>query len=224
MAGFSPDTLSFLRDLAADPTPDAFDALRGRYRDHVVAPARAFVEAVAPLLAALSPALRAEPRVHGSILHPRQDVRFGRDRALYRDHVGMLFWEGDRASATSVLFLRVHADRVTLGAGARSLPARRLHTYRRAVLDPQAGPALAAAVAQVHAAGWPLHGRTLARGPRDVRSDDPATAELLRHTALWAADDRPHPGVLGTARFPAWCARRWQQLLPLHAWLTAHVP
>lgn len=220
MAGFPPDTLTFLRDLATDPTPAFFDAQRDRYRGHWRAPAMAFADAVAPLLAQLSPGLVADPRVHRSVLHPRQDVRFSPDRPPYRDHVGLIFWEGDRDTATSVLFLRVHPEHVTLGAGARSFDRAHLRAYRQAVVDPDAGGALVDAVASVEGAGWPVHGRTLTTGPRDLRSDDPDRAGLLRHTALWASQDLPHPGVLATARFPAWCVRRWRQLLPLHRWLT----
>jgi uncharacterized protein (TIGR02453 family) len=218
--GFPPETLSLLADLTADPTPAAFDANRERYHAHWVGAARDVVEALAPHLAALSPALRAEPRVHGSILHPRQDVRLGRDRPPYRDHIGLLFWEGDRATAPSVLFLRLHADRLVLGAGARRLDPPRLRAYRTAVVDPARGGALVDAVAAIESAGWAVRGETLARGPRDVTSDDPDRARLLRHTALWGEQDLPHPGVLGSARLAAWCARRWAQLLPLHRWLT----
>jgi uncharacterized protein (TIGR02453 family) len=223
VAGFPPQTLAFLRELADEPTAAFFDAHRDRYHDHWRAPARAFVEAMAPLLAELAPGLRAEARVHGSILHPRQDVRFARDRAPYRDHVGVLFWEGDRATAPSVLYLRLHPDHVTIGAGARRLDGARLHAYRRAVVDPGAGGTLVDAVRRVEGDGWTLRGATLARGPRDLGSTDPDRARLLRHTGLWAADDLPHPRVLGTARFPAWCQRRWARLLPLHRWLTDHL-
>lgn len=217
--GFPPATLALLADLSADPTPATFDANRDRYHEHWVGAARGVVESLTPHLAELSPALRADPRVHGSILHPRQDVRRGRDRPLYRDHVGLIFWEGDRATATSVLFLRLHVDRLVLGAGARWLAPPRLRDYRDAVVDPARGGALVDAVAAVESAGWPLHGQTLARGPRDVSHDDPDRARLLRHTALWAEQAFPHPGVLGSSRLAVWCARRWAQLLPLHRWL-----
>lgn len=223
MAGFDPDTLTFLRDLAASPDREFFADNRDRYEAHWLAPARAFVEQAVPRLAELSPGLTGQPRVHGSILHPRQDVRFGRDRALYRDHVGLLFWEGDRSAATSVLFLRVHPDHVTVGAGARSFDRTRLAVYRQAVVGP-AGGELVQAVDEVAAAGWSVHGRTLATGPRDVASDDPQRQALLCHSALWAADDLPHPGVLSSSRFVGWCVRRWAQQLPVHRWLTDHVP
>lgn len=223
MAGFTPDTLRLLRDLAAHSDPATFAAHRDRYEAHWVAPARAFVTSVAPLLAELSDDLVADPRVHGSILHPRQDVRFDRDRPLYRDHVGLLFWEGDRATATSVLFLRVNPDHVTLGAGARRLDRDRLRAYRAGVVDDDVGNALVSAVGAVERAGWPIHGRTLSTGPRAVRSDDPDRARLLRHTALWTSDDLPHPGVLDSTRFASWCVRRWRQQWPLHRWLVDHV-
>lgn len=220
MAGFPPETQTFLRDLADDPTPGFFDANRARYHAHWRAPAGAFVEALADRLHELSPGLRADPRVHRSVLHPRQDVRRGRDRPLYRDHVGLVFWEGDRATATSVLFLRLHADRVVLGAGARWFDPPRLRAYRDAVLDPGRGAALLDAVGAVEGAGWSLHGETLATGPRGRRSDDAGRARLLRHTALWAEDALAPPRVLSSARFAPWCVRRWRQLLPLHRWLT----
>ena len=223
MTGFPPDTLTFLRDLADDPTPAFFDAHRDRYRDHWVAPTRAFVEAVAPRLAQLAPAMVADPRVHGSVLSPRQDVRFA-DRPPYRDHVGLLFWEGDRAAATSVLFLRLFPDHVTLGAGARRFDRRQLRAHRERVLDPTAGADLLDAVAEVERAGWSLHGRTLRRGPRDVASDDPDRQRLLCHTALWVEDALPLPGVLGSRRFVDWCVRRWAQQLPVHRWLVDHLP
>jgi uncharacterized protein (TIGR02453 family) len=223
MSGFGPETLALLSDLSADPRPEVFDANRQRYHDYWVGPARAFVDAVGPRLAALVPGVRAEPRVHGSILHPRQDIRFGKDRPLYRDHVGLIFWEGDRASAVSVLYLRVHHDRVAIGAGARLLDRDGLARYRRQVVDDGAGGELVRAVADVEAAGWTIHGDQLAVGPRDVRSDDPDRARLLRHTALWAEDDLPHPGVLGSRRFVDWCVRRWAQQLPIHRWLTDHL-
>lgn len=223
MAGFTPDTLHLLRDLAASPDPATFAANRDRYEAHWLAPAREFVTTVAPLLAELSDELRADPRVHGSILHPRQDIRFDRDRPLYRDHVGLLFWEGDRAAATSVLFLRVHPDHVTLGSGARWFDPDHLRAYRAAVVDDRTGGTLVDAARSVEEAGWTVHGRTLTTGPRHTRSDDPDRARLLQHTALWSADDLPHPGVLGSTRFARWCVRRWHQQWPLHRWLVAHV-
>ncbi len=222
-AGFTPQTLDFLRDLAERPDPDFFATNRDRYHAHWRDPARAFVTAAGPELSALSPDLTADPRVHGSILHPRQDVRFGRDRALYRDHVGLLFWEGQRATATSVLFLRLHPDHVTLGCGARRLDRDQLRAYRQAVVDPTAGSELTTAVAEVEGHGWPVHGQTLARGPRRVRSDDPARQRLLRHTALWTSADLDLPGVLDARRFARWCVRRWRQQWPVHRWLADHI-
>lgn len=224
MAGFTTDTLDLLRDLAGASDRTTFARHRARYDTHWLAPARAFVETVGPLLTMLAPDLRAEPRVHGSILHPRRDVRFGRDGGLYRDHVGFVFWQGDRAEAASVLFLRVHPDHVTIGAGARSLAPHRLRAWRAAVVDPKVGAGLLGVVDGVERAGWPLQGATLATGPRTVTSDDPDRARLLRHTAVWVGRDLPHPGVLGSSRFASWCVRRWQQQWPLHDWLCTHLP
>jgi hypothetical protein len=42
---------------------------------------------------------------------------------------------------------------------------------------------------------------------------------MLRHGALWAGSERPHPPGLHTAAIVAYCVDEWRKLKPLHRWL-----
>jgi len=57
--GFTNDTFEFLRDLSANNEKAWFDRNRDRYEEHYLAPAKAFVEAVASPLQAMAPDVEA---------------------------------------------------------------------------------------------------------------------------------------------------------------------
>ena len=65
--GFGHETQAFLARLAANNDRDWFNAHRADYDAHIMAPAIAFVEAMAGPLAAIDPRIAAEARLNGSI-------------------------------------------------------------------------------------------------------------------------------------------------------------
>jgi uncharacterized protein (TIGR02453 family) len=224
VGGFSAATIDFLTDLRANNDRDWFAANRHRYEADWLAPAVAFVTTVTPQLQTLVPAIQGEPRIDGSIFRIRRDTRFAADKRPYKDHLDLWWWEGDRQTAPSGLYLRLTADRLRLAVGATAFDRDRLRRYRGAVVEPDAGEELLAAVKPAGRGGWDLRGETLKQGPRGLFVEDPGRARLLRHGALWAALEVPHPGVLGSpARLASWCLRRWEQQLPLHRWLVDHL-
>lgn len=139
---FPAETTAFLADLRADNTKAWFDANRDRYQVAYVEPAKAFVEMIAPALDDLVPGIAAEPRVNGSIFRINRDIRFSKDKTPYKDHLDFWFWEGQRKTAVSGLFLRVAPDTVIVGAGSHGFESRRLAAYRDAVADPTRGDEL----------------------------------------------------------------------------------
>src|SRR5918998_456518 len=110
-------TLDFLTDLRANNSREWFDANRARYERDLVAPAKAFVTAAAPLLDRLAPGISAEPRVLGSIFRINRDTRFSPDKRPYKAHLDLWFWHGRRSDAASGLFLRLTPDELSVGAG-----------------------------------------------------------------------------------------------------------
>jgi len=222
--GFPPDTVAFLSDLRRNNDKRWFDANRDRYEAAYVAPAKAFVEAAAPGLAAVVPGIRAEARVLGSIFRINRDTRFSSDKRPYKDHLDLWFWEGDRKAASSGLFLRVSPDGVTVGAGAHGFPRDQLARYREAVCGPSSGPELIAAVTRMERDGHEVGGETYARTPRGFDAGDAGgpAERLLRHSALFVHDDLPAEAAI-EADLLGDLLRRWKAFAPLHRWLVTHV-
>jgi uncharacterized protein (TIGR02453 family) len=215
---FPADTVEFLADLRRHNDKGWFDAHRDRYEAAYVEPAKAFVEAAAPRLATIVPGITAEPRVLGSIFRIHRDTRFSTDKRPYKDHLDFWFWQGERKTAVSGLFLRVSPDVVIVGAGAHGFDKDQLARYRAAVAGPVSGGDLRATVAKVERAGFEIGGRTYTRPPRGFTADGPTTERLLRHSALFAHGELPAPWAT-TPGFLSEALRRWRTFAPVHRWL-----
>jgi uncharacterized protein (TIGR02453 family) len=218
---FPAETLPFLRDLRAHNDKAWFDANRDRYEAGYVEPAKALVEAIAPALDELVPGIVTEPRVNGSIFRINRDTRFSKDKTPYKDHLDLWFWEGDRKTATSGLFLRIAPDAVTVGAGAHGFDRDRLARFRTAVTVPDTGGQLTSIVAALDRAGHDVGGAAYARTPRGF-TPTPDQDRLLRHNALHVHAELPADLVLDP-ELTATLLRHWRAFVPLHRWLEANV-
>ena len=218
---FPSDTLAFLDELRHDNTKVWFEAHRARYQGAYVEAGKAFVEAVAPVLAAIAVGICAEPRVLGSIFRINRDTRFSADKRPYKDHLDFWFWEGDRKTAVSGLFVRFSPDVVGVGAGSHGFGKPTLGRFRDAVVD-DARPGLVDAVGGIEKAGYLVDGQTYKRVPTGYPSEGPA-ARFLRHSALFVHHDEPAILALDAARLLPTLERHWRTFAPLHRWLVTHV-
>jgi uncharacterized protein (TIGR02453 family) len=221
---FPPDTLAFLEDLRSDNAKAWFDAHRARYRCAYVDAGKAFVEAVAPVLAGVAPGIRAEPRVLGSIFRINRDTRFSADKRPYKDHLDLWFWHGERKAAASGMFVRISPDAVGVGAGSHGFDKAALGRFRAAVSDDDARAELVDAVEGIEKPGYRLDGQTDKRVPTGwaAEPDGPA-ARFLRHRALFVHVDEPADLALDAERLLPTLDRHWTALAPLHRWLVTHV-
>jgi uncharacterized protein (TIGR02453 family) len=221
---FPPDTLVFLDELRRFNARAWFEANRARYESAYVVAAKAFVEAVAPVLAGIVPGIRAEPRVLGSIFRINRDTRFSPDKRPYKDHLDLWFWEGERKAAVSGLFVRISPDVVGVGAGSHGFDKAALARFRAALVDDAARGELIDAVEGVEKAGYRVDGETYKRVPAGypADADEPAT-RFLRHSALFAHHDEPPELALDADRLLPTLRRHWTSLASLHRWLATHV-
>ena len=89
---FGPELAAFLQDLRSNNERGWFTGNRDRYEETVREPARAFIRAMAPALAAISPHFRADDRkTGGSLMRIHRDTRFSRDKTPYKTNVGIQF-------------------------------------------------------------------------------------------------------------------------------------
>jgi uncharacterized protein (TIGR02453 family) len=222
---FPPDTLEFLDDLRGNNAKAWLEANRKRYQASYVDAGKAFVEAVAPVLAGIDPGIHAEPRVLGSIFRINRDTRFSADKRPYKDHLDFWFWHGERKAAVSGLFVRVSPDVVGVGAGSHGFDKSALSRFRSAVSDDRDARAeLVDAVERVEKAGYPIDGETYKRVPTGYAADpEGPAARLLRHGALFVHHDEPAHLALDADRLLPTLDRHWIALAPLHRWLVTHV-
>jgi len=218
-AGFPTTTTTFLEQVAANNSKAWFDAHRADYEQYWLEPAREFVVAAGDELVSLSPDIRAEPRVNGSIFRINRDVRFSKDKTPYKTTLDFWFWEGIRREAVSGYYMRITPDEFGIGVGAHGFDKDRLAAFRAAVVDPEAGAALRKAVSSVESAGWPVEGEHYKQLPRGFEATSDFQERLLRHSALWAGEDEAPPKSLRSRRLVAYAMNRWTKLAPLHQWL-----
>jgi uncharacterized protein (TIGR02453 family) len=219
---FGPDTLAFLGELREHNDRAWFDAHRADYQAAYVEPAKDFVEAAAPILRRLVPAVHAEPRVLGSIFRINRDTRFSKDKRPYKDHLDFWFWEGERRAAQSGFYLRVTPDLVGIGAGAHHFDRDALDRFRTAVADPASGARLAEIAAGIERDGLQIGNERYKRPPRGFDADGPAAGFLL-HDGLFVATQEPPEIATDPARLMPACEAVWTRLAPLHRWLVDHV-
>jgi uncharacterized protein (TIGR02453 family) len=219
--GFHPNAFRFLAGLAEHNKRAWFHAHEAEYKGLLLEPARELVTALGERLAAVAPAIHADPRVNGSIMRIARDTRFSNDKTPYKTHLDLWLWEGSGPSRECAgYFVRLDPDAVTLGVGAHHFTSAGLAAYRRAVDDPRRGPNLDRAVGSALTVGARLGPARWKRVPAPYPADHPR-ADLLRHGGLVAATTDPMPPHARTEAFPDWCVERWAPLRPLQAWVAA---
>ena len=207
-AGFGEGALAWLRELEVHNERAWFHAHKARYEAEVRGPMRALL---GELEGWFGP---------GKVFRPNRDVRFARGKGPYKEWVGATVGEGGRVAGR---YVQLDATHFLVAAGAHRLERDALARYRAAVRSEAGGAALARIAADLDAAGLPLQGATLTRGPRDVPADHPRLA-LLKHTSLtvehrtpvgpWLAD----PDAVLERVVPTLLAAE-----PLLGWLREHL-
>jgi uncharacterized protein (TIGR02453 family) len=217
--GFPAETAAFLRGIAKNNDKKWFEAHRADYEAGYVEPAKAFVTALGPRLKKIAPAVQYEARVNGSLFRINRDVRFGKDKRPYKDHLDLWFWCGDRRGwDTPGFFFRMFADRLMIGAGMHRFEKSLLDAYRKAVVAPRPGRALAAAIDEVRAAGhYEIGGASRKTVPRGFDADH-ERAPLLLHEGLWAGLETELGSEAKSARFVDFCAGHYRAMWPVARW------
>jgi uncharacterized protein (TIGR02453 family) len=133
-AALSPETFRFLRDLARNNRKAWMDAHRARYQEHVVAPLRCLVEALAPSLLALDPGFAAGMQPGKTLSRINRDIRFAADKTPYHTRLYVQFSNGSSLIVGGQLFVAVGPRDVTAGfrvyGGSRDSALRTLGRAR----------------------------------------------------------------------------------------------
>lgn len=217
-AGFPPDSVRFLAELAANNSRDWFTARRERCRASLEVPAAAALD---QLVAGLS--RRQGQALSGKVFRMHRDVRFSRDKTPYNTHlrmaIGFKRCEGSREDQP-YWFFSLEPDTLILGAGVHAFGPQGLEAWRAAVADRTRGARLERILAPLLADGSHTTAPELKRVPAGWPQDH-QRAHLLRCKGMAVWRELPHPAELFGPDAVEWCLSAWKPQEPLLAWLMA---
>jgi uncharacterized protein (TIGR02453 family) len=172
----TPTLFRFLGELRRHNEREWFNANKARYLAEVREPLLAFIEAVGPKLAAISPSIVADARASGgSLLRIYRDTRFSQDKTPYKTNAALSFWvHGPKDAETPGYYLHLEPRLVFLGAGLWRPGPDALRAIRQAIVrDPACWK---------RARRLPLsdHEPPLTRAPRGFPADHPLIDDLKR--------------------------------------------
>ena len=116
---FSPETLRFLTEIAANNERNWFQANKHRYEADVLEPALGYIETMGPRIESISAHFVAIPkRVGGSLMRIYRDTRFSHDKTPYKTNIGIQFrHERGKDVHAPGFYVHVEPGRCFLGAG-----------------------------------------------------------------------------------------------------------
>jgi uncharacterized protein (TIGR02453 family) len=203
--GWPDEAIEFYEGLAADNSKTYWTRHKPVYEQMVLAP-----------MAELVDELAAEFPGTGEtkIFRPYRDVRFSKDKTLYKTHIAALAGGG---------YLQFSAGGLAAGLGMYAMSPAELQKYRQAVADDDSGAELERVIAEVTRTGISVHGHEVLKTvPRGYPADHPR-ADLLRWKGVVAWRDWPAGPWLGTGEAKHRVTGFLRAARPLGDWLGRHV-
>ncbi len=178
---FQPSLLAFLDELAKNNNREWFRENKERYDTLVMEPAFAFIEAMSPRLANISPHFTAVPkRVGGSLMRVYRDVRYSKDKLPYKTNVGIQFrHELRRTVHAPAFYVHIAADECFVGAGSWHPPSKALASIREYIVDNPASWKRARDHKPFQQ-DFSFSGESLVRGPAGYSREHPLIEDLKR--------------------------------------------
>lgn len=170
-AGFPPDALGFLADLAANNDRTWFDANRSRYETALKAPLGALVDALAFAFAVREFPLTGSAK--GSVFRIHRDTRFSKDKSPYKTNAGAVLSRDGSKTPIGVFYVHLDPAGCFTAAGFYRPEPDPLAALRRGMIDdPERWQGVEAAIA---AAGLALGTEDAAvRLPRGIDPEEAA--------------------------------------------------
>ena len=217
---FTKETFEYLADLEANNDKGWFEANRRAYEAHWKEAALDFIADVSGEMAALSPSLRAEPKLNKSLRRINRDVRFSKDKSPYNARLHMVFWTGGHPNRSPGLHVVLQPGGIGYGAGQFGLEPEALQRIRQRIAGAE-GETLVEAYKAAEKVRCHRGEPDLARLPKGFEAEG-ERAVLSRHKAI-VARTRDHldaPGAIIGAKGKGWLLEKAEALMPLVRWLS----
>jgi uncharacterized protein (TIGR02453 family) len=151
-----------------------------------------------------------------------RDVRFSKDKAPYKTHVGGFIPVKRSQKVTEVpmaLYFHVGATETFGAAGHYMMDPASLDRFRSAIADETRGKELETILSKLKKKGFaPSSHEALKRVPKGYDPDHPR-AEMLKQKGLVVRFPKLPAGTLATTKLTAWLANQCKMASPLVEWL-----
>ena len=132
--GFVPETLEFLRGLAANNNKLWFESHRDDYETYLLHPMRSLVHELGDLMLSIDPYIDVTPAVNKTISRIYRDTRFSRDKSLFRPNMWIAFKRPARDwKVCPSFYFELYADRYRYGMGFYSATAATMRRFREMI-------------------------------------------------------------------------------------------
>jgi uncharacterized protein (TIGR02453 family) len=205
MTGFSgiPETaLDFYDDLEMDNTKSFWASHKEVYESAVRAPMTSLAQALEEEFGA------------AKVFRPYRDVRFAKDKTLYKTHQGVFIARGPATG----YYVQVSAPGVRVGVGFYEASGPRLARIRDAIADERRGRDLEKILTSLQEARWELSGERLKTSPRGYDADHPRI-ELLRHKSMTLGKSYGFEPFIHTPELLDRVREDWREATPFVQWV-----
>lgn len=201
-SGWPEEALDFYDGLAADNSKTYWTKHKAVYDAAVLGPMTELVEELAPEFG------------EAKIFRPYRDVRFSKDKAPYKTHIGALVGRG---------YIQFSSRGLAAGNGMYGMAPDQLDRYRQAVASDRTGGGLEEVIAAIEKEGIGVSGRdVLKSAPRGYPADH-CRIGLLRYKGLVAWKEWPVETWLETAAARDRVTGFLRATRPLGIWLADNV-
>lgn len=215
---FHKELFTFLRQIRQHNERVWFDANKPLYETAVRMPAFAFINAMGPRLATVSPHFRAiAKKSGGSLMRVYRDTRFSKDKTPYKTNVGIQFrHELGRDVHAPGYYVHLEPGRCFLGAGIWRPESKALRKIRDFIAD-NPGSWRKVVDDRKFKMRFVLDGESLVRAPRGYPPDHPLIDDLKRKDFI-AINDFADAKALDND-FADWVMASFQTATPLMRYL-----
>jgi uncharacterized protein (TIGR02453 family) len=186
---FTRQTFEFLAGLAANNNREWFEVHQQEYETVVRTPALQFISDMSDEMPAISTHFLAQPKkVGGSLMRIYRDIRFGKDKTLYKTNIGIQFrHEAGKDIHAPGYYVHIEPEGCFIGIGLWHPDANALFKIRTAIVQ-HGDQWVAARDDKTFSKYFMQEGDVLANAPRGFAKDHPLVTDLKRKDFICLAN------------------------------------
>lgn len=213
---FSAETFRFFRELGCNNRKAWMDANRERYREHVVEPLRALLDALTHDVQQLNPEFDVSGRTGTNLSRINRDIRFAADKSPYRTQMYLMFSDQRAADGDDgQLYVGVSPDAVTSGFRIYG-QGRNSRLARTAIPRALENSAWLAQQARRLGRKYQSYWYSVEKGGWTKHDGWPTRPEDWKRLKGWIVRRKMKPAAATRAGFPQEVAKIFREVIPLY--------